>query len=558
MYMLGDSVYNHIEKSNIETDILSLRLILSKTKELQGSDSKLKLRKSGRTNPDNMSTGTMELYDALINAYLYDHSYSTKDFKIMGMSAQKFVNVANKIMSTTKISMPVKLAISTQIAGTIALNAEVTDSIHLNNEDMFKGLRLWQSDYGSYMELSEYFDIHQEGMLMHRSRKMRTSTADRWLDRSMLYEPLTMVDRSIDRRVAIAMLHSHGLNENGELKRLSQLPEGSKSLIEILDAKDGKINGEMSEDARYDFKKRVQEIVRGVKGDQGEENLLAAHTLLAARAMGTFKWWMPGTVQSRMGEIRYSYVLDEIKEGRFSGTFKSMTAKEMIAVEEGFMNTTLSYMNSAVSALGHLAGIQSYRISNRTKARLEAKGKWTPEKNAAWLRKREMLQLEMDLIKQNSTDPRMKNMTDEEFFSMREASVIKTLVELRSMLALVLLNLAIGLGSGPDDEEWYKQSYASRRLADVLAKIVLESTFYINPNEFVKLTKSALPLATMIAEGAHLVYKVFEGGLKTVGAIDNSPNETSALYYALKWVPGWNQSRGWIEAFPQDKKVWGR
>ena len=528
MYLMGSSIYNYMEKSKIESELQFMRHQLV-TEKLAGKQLKQKRAIKGKMaygsiektaagtfRDEKIDPETIQLYDQLFNYYMYGHSYSSDDMFIGNVSVQKMISKMNSIFSLMKISLPVRLGISTKIAGSLFTHVEGRGGIHYTGEDLTKSLKMFaSSDRRTYFAITDYLNLHTEGHTYHRARRMQTSTLSQALDTSFLYEPLGLTDRSIDRNVAVAMMHSHGISEDGEIKRLAQLPEGTKPLIEVL--KEGTITdekgnvrveiGTLSDEAFTTFRQKVKRIVSGIKGEQGADNIVAAHTEMAFRLFGTFKWWMPGYLHKRFKGRYFDYIEDAPVEGRFRGLAAGMSQRENFDEGETIMTWVGNNLKTAKNLMSHLVLFQGYNISNKRKIKLEAKGSWNASDQKKYDAQRASIQLELDYLKKNSNDPDFKKLDLEAYIEMREASVRSGLREVQIAIALTLLGSLFAMrGFGPDDDETLaQQNHALRMFSEVLSKVQLEVTFALNPSELLKLNKSAIPSLGIVEDALRVV-----------------------------------------------------
>ena len=536
MYLMGSSIYNYMEKSKIESELQFMRYQLvnkklagrqlKQSKAMKGKMAYGPIEKTaaGTFRDEEISPETIQMYDQLFNYYMYGHSYSSADtffdVPLIGeVSAQKMISKMNSIFSLMKISLPVRLGISTKIAGSLFTHVEGRGGIHYTGEDLTKSLKMFaSSDRRTYYAVTDYLNLHTEGHTYHRARRMQTSTLSQALDTSFLYEPLGLTDRSIDRNVAVAMMNSHGVSKDGEIKRLAQLPEGTKSLLEVLKEgtttdKDGNVRveiGTLSDEAFTTFRQKVKRIVSGIKGEQGTDNIVAAHTEMAFRLFGTFKWWMPGYLHKRFKGKYYDYIEDAPVEGRFRGLAAGMSQRENFDEGETIMTYLGNSLKTAKTLMSHLVLFQGFNISNKRKARLEAKGSWSESDQKKYDSQRKSLSLELEHLKQNTNDPDFKKLDLEAYVEMREASVRSGLREVQISIALTLLGALFAMrGFGPDDDETLaEQNHALRMFSEVLAKVQLEVTFALDPRELLKLNKSAIPSLGIVEDALRVVHAI--------------------------------------------------
>ena len=559
MYLMGTSVYNYIEKSKIESEMLFLRHQLH-TKHLSGQQVKSRttakgevlVREAGELAYEDIDQDTLALYDKFFNYYIYGHSYSGKDKIIGGVSMQKLVSKLNGIFSYLKISVPVKLAISTKIAGSLFSYVEGMGGVHYSTKELSDSVVMFAKDRDLYYGITDYFNLHTQGREYHRGRRMHASVLSRNLDTSFLYEPLGMTDRSIDRTIGVAMMKNYGLGEDGLVKRLNQLPEGTKSIFDIVVEKStqNKETGEVSvaldalpDEAFTQFRQVVKKVSGGIKGEQGEDNIIAAHTEVAFRMLGTFKWWMPAFVLKRYGGRRYDYLEDAPVEGRYLGGLRAMTPSDSDTETDSYIKTTGAALETIYNLLSHLTMLRSYTVSEERKTRLESKDKWGKKDQERYDSQREAIRLELDFVKANTTNPDMLKLDLESYIQMREASTRSMLGEARMVAILSLIGMLFGARGFDDDGEPLKNTnYGTRLLSDILSKVILETTFAMNPLELQRLNQSAIPTLGLVDDAYAILRSMARSTTSTItGKPLDKRMKSFPREVAETFVPGYNQ-----------------
>ena len=233
-----------------------------------------------------------------------------------------------------------------------------------------------------------------------------------------------------------------------------------------------------------------------------KEKIIAAHTELAFRLFGTFKWWMPGFLHKRFKGRYFDYIEDMPVEGRYWGMQRGMANREEFDSTQTIFTRIKSILYTTQNLLSHLTLLKSYTISSKRKARLEAKGKWGPAKQARYDSQRASIKLELEHLKQNSNDPDFIKMDLESYIEMREASVRSGLREVQFTIALMLMSMVMGTrGLGDDEDKTLASSnHGTRMLSEILAKVQLEVTFALNPMELIKLNQSAIPTLGIVQD----------------------------------------------------------
>jgi len=71
-----------------------------------------------------------------------------------------------------------------------------------------------------------------------------------------------------------------------------------------------------------------------------------------------------------------------------------------------------------------------------------------------------------------------------------------------------------------------------------------------------KFNKSMIPMLGLVGDGTRWLGNTAQETARLAGILDkDARDKTPMFYYSLTFVPGWNQLRKLIEAYPQDKIV---
>ena len=209
-----------------------------------------------------------------------------------------------------------------------------------------------------------------------------------------------------------------------------------------------------------------------------------------------FKGWMPDLMRAHFGSTKYDSVLDTLDEGRFTGTGKEMF-REAWSQERGLASNLKSTLGESANLVLQLMYLKKYQGDPKRRAELKAKGKWTDAQEEAYQLRRESLAMEMEMFKRESTDPRVKALTDvDAYAAMRSRSINQTMTNLRAIIA----SYAILSALGPDDDKWVAQNKAVRILMKVLFKSQLELGFVVNPSDIVGMIRSPFPVIGLLID----------------------------------------------------------
>ena len=85
----------------------------------------------------------------------------------------------------------------------------------------------------TYRAFAEHFEVYQTDLKARKANDLSANSATNILNQDNFFAPYRLADEAIDRTVLYSMALNHGIDETGKIKRLSQLPEGAKNLVEL-------------------------------------------------------------------------------------------------------------------------------------------------------------------------------------------------------------------------------------------------------------------------------------------------------------------------------------
>ena len=544
MTTFGAHFFEYVEDSKVEGEILFLRSLLFEDKKIQEAvveQGKI-VREAGAIKTRDVTPETKELYDTFINMLLYKQfSSGIGEITVGGttISGEKLMQGMMSMFSKSILTVPVKAALGTLGSSTLFRISKSVDNPNYSYELLSKSHKLFWSDRKRYMAISEYFDVHQDGERFWHEREFTGDVLTRYTDSSFLYYPLIPADKINDRRLLVAMLHNHAVDKDGLIQRLEDMPEGTKPLAETMEvSKDGKITKELPQSVRHQIKMRFMGEVKGIRGDMSELSVAAYHSNIWLKALMQFKDWMPPMVDDRMGKVRYDIYTGKYTAGRYKMAFSNSLATQEDAQEElAWHAMALNFAGALQTAVATMTWLDDYSVAEKERERRKKENKWSEPQEQRFQRRRAKYLKEWRAVKDSSTDPRIANMPLEKFYELKQQAVRSTMAELRGVAILMLLSMALSMKLDLDDEP----DYATRKMSDILGRILLESAMFINPAELVKLGKSPIPLLGLLETFTKLVSNSGDEFIDLLsGEMSEKGDRTQVFHYSSKFVPGMN------------------
>jgi hypothetical protein len=546
MIMFGSEVYALKAKTEIEDEIKVLTDLFSRSEE--GTMKKGVLHKTNVQDRNKVSALTQELFQAQIDMRFYGIRFSESGGEGVVIAGREFSkeSVIPGLMTAVSrmvMTMPLKAGFAAGLAGLTFTATSSTDNPNYSTEDLGKSQLMYLQNHSKYMALAERFNIYQEGNLAIAGREFKSSSLSRYMSWDYAYFPMVNIDRSTDRRLFVAMLHRHAADEKGELRRLDEMPEGTKSLAETLEEKNGQITTEIPDSIVNALRMRFFAESLGNRGNNTNHDVAAYQANIWFTAMMQFKTWMPPMLHERFGRARYDRAMARFVEGRYAGAFKSAVSRKQVSEDletEISMGLVLqSTVSSAKNLILSLIRLNNYTLSERERERLNKAGKWSDPMEKRFQDRRGRLQSELNVLKNNASDPFMKEMSLERFVEMRQTSVRQSLAEMRAILGYMLLSMVAAMALDDDDE---KEDYFQRQGMDLISRVMMEVAMFLNPAEFVKLTKGGIPVLGLLDLTAR-----WAGATTKVSWELLSTGESKDLgKITLRFVPGYNTYR-WLD-----------
>ena len=578
---------NQFAKSDQYVEELSNRGITAKTKTGQT-----------RVTAPGQTTASGELLEKFTNYFWYGIRYKDlKDGKAADWVIQKGDPIAGKgaitVMSTLMalrniwsrnvLGLAFVSGASAGLAGMTntwinAMESRYFDAKTLKNswEKYLKVVRNRQKR-GMMRAVSLHFDSASVSTARYRAMK-GARTSSKILSDWTLYGPLRTPDMVIADVITDAILNSYGLlkpetasAKYSTLARLEDLPEGSKSLAEMIEVdSNGKVTYDkkvITENQVGQIKEEIRRAIAETYGQLSEDTLMGAQLSIAGTLLTTFATWMPSLAEKRLGKAkvidmgtpetsfvsigRYRSIVNllrgdklKVNENNEVESPEDVTEED---VRQGLMEATKNILSNIYSTAEFLltrAAFSRYTDENLKHMRTEFY-RWklgSPEE-----------------VERLGRPPGMSNEQYEEWLYQKwldgEKKALKSAaIELYVLSGLFLL-LSAARGDYDDDGKAdYKNYWAGRMFVKALGKTHSELLFLLDPTQIERMIREPIPVTGMLSDIISLLDNtVDEVIMDQMGYAENSPYDKSPLfYYSSNWIFGFRQARRIFEPFEQD------
>jgi hypothetical protein len=381
-----------------------------------------------------------------------------------------------------------------------------------------------------YEAFTNYFEIWQEDMSVRRNIKLASGKIGRWVNLDTLFYPFRKADNVLDNTVLNAMMRNWGANKDGMPKKLSDLPENSKSLYDLfeVDESNGAVYTGLSEEGEINFREKVQYVTGSIKGSMRSDAVMPVDTYMIGSLIMQFKGWAPRLLQERFGDFRYNPIMEHYEKGRY-GVVRDELVNMELALGDRLKDVGLK--------LGQLAlGTATFGLYKGMEMNEEqAEKEYYKEK---------ML---------HPDDPNIQNMTKEQFYEMKRAQLRAFGAELKGLFGMFLVMFALAR-EGDDGEPLYNQTWFTRKVNMVLHKSALELGFALNPDDWTQMFRTPIPLTGLAVDLKKAIQNFNQETYDLITGDENRRDKTPFGYYTFRLTPGFKQMSRWVELYETDKQ----
>ena len=515
-----------------------------------------------------------DTYQKFVDAYIYGTTLDSKDLKIgskkIGVSMQKSLLGLKNLHSITQLGLKTPVAVGAFTAGMIGLQYEASKGTFITKKNLNKArLALIKAD-PKMRALVEHLDYYQRDDAQIRAERLSAQYVTRHMTNDKWFAFLSTADRGIDAVALFATALNFGVDENGMVKRLDQLPEGSKSIIDLMEITQNKLwEGTITNVAnkavdRYKVKieglseqgeRKMRNIGRRmsdkVKGSMSDEDKALYNTNMFMRLMMHYKSWLPGVAMARFGKQRYDHILETFDEGTWVSVFqntelaKSMTAKEALDAEIHIANV--------IKTLGlDLVNFGIDIITFGYFDRMNVKTDLAQIRFDTWAANNKNNPEFSDKLK----DKEGRRELFEEFIKMKQGNIKAFLMEWRMKFAFLLLLAQLGADDDEDGKTDIRQTFFGRKFHNIVNRAYREVAVFTAPGEFFKSGRATgIPLLTLGWQLGELGSNTIDETVDIITGEDPYTNDDrkEKFYHTFKLIPGLNAFSKGIEMFPQQK-----
>ena len=573
LLLLFDAAVDHQLKNDVLPEIQAMEAILSTgAVEAESVDAFGNILQSAKNLSKKFTEQPKELYNTyqkFVDAYIYGTELSKKDIAIgKKFSGAKSILGLKNFHSITQLGFKTPVAVGAFAAGMVGLQYEAAKGSFITKKNLRAAQGALLKADPKMRALVEHLEYYQRSDAQFRAELLSAQYNTRHLTNDKWFSFLSTADRGIDAIAIFATALNMGVDENGNVKRLSMLPEGSKNIIELMELTENplwegtitnmsnkavdryKVTIEgLSDQGQRKLRNIGREMSNKVKGTMSEEDKVLYNSNMFMRLMMHYKSWLPGVALARFGKQKYNHILETFDEGTWVSVFKNMGAD----VDAKTALDTEIHMANMVGEIGmdivNLGlDVITFGYLNRTKV------------------KENLARARFDTwAANNATNPefadqlRDKNKREElfkEFVAMKQGNIRAVLVEIRATLAFLILLANLGGDDDGDGKTDIRQTYLGRKFHNIVNRAYREVAVFTQPWEFLEAGRATgIPLLNIGGQLKNWAVNTIDETYDIISGEDpyTESDRTEKFYYTFKLFPGLNAISKAIELFPQQK-----
>ena len=512
------------------------------------------IRKNGKNRRGDRKDRTLNIgaltdrdMKTVLDNYIDREVYGIYNKKVMGPQTEKVLSKAMTLTSLNFLGLSV-MGFASGIAGYFQHRSVLKR--YTTAEAFKEATRDFINENKKVTAMSKKFDLYQETMFDKMLVKTRSSTFDKALDTRNAYYTFRASDEKSVEVDAVALARSYGIDENNNLKRIENLPEGTPTLWSLIEMDD---NGEISVkgyemgDIRPKFRELVQHVAYKATGIAASDNPAHFQNYTILRALMQFKNFMPGVISERGSDIKYEEATDTLTIGRYRAAFAGMSTYMSVAKrtaeeqeqEFQFLKEGLPLVLEKIKVLTrNFVGMYNIVEGSMSEQLLDLKYQSLPESTKKALRK-------------GGTDEQGKA----ELHKLVEQQARALAYELRMVASVILGSILLGIDYDGDDDPLWKDNPIAKELKRIIEKVELELMFTFNPFEVLSISKGGAAVLSTAVTATKVITNGLEELTEVITGVEDPGDRTPFLYYLFKLIPGLRSLRRHFPIFDGDGEL---
>jgi len=452
--------------------------------------------------------------------------------ELLSKEFTKGVTAVNNFQRVAQLGLEPVVQASATIAAKIAQRYEGKKGYYFTNKQAAVSDKMVAKALTEEGKLTsaimQYFEFHGKHTNI-KANELPDNKLIKLANKGLFFLGFRKGSEFIDNSIGLSMMQNYGINENGKIKRLAALPEGTKSLLESASLKDGKLEIEGITLENYNqFVNMVRRVSRGIKGELSQNDQRAINFTVLGKLAMTYKSWLPDLYKEHFNGIEYNNYTDAVTIGRFNAIYKNLLNDE---------DKKFALLNKGLYiGIGKLLLDIPLTFVTRGKIRLSKAN----EQRARML---------FEKFKQdNMADARIQEFTFEEFLDYYDGQIKAGIHEMQMYLGLILFLMMAGGADWDDDGvEDYKQYMVMNIAYRTLNRAKREIGFFLGSEGIDIALKTSLPVTGVLLDLKRSMENFVDEAYHDITGKKDPYDKSGYFHYASKQIPIINPIRKFID-----------
>ena len=542
LLIYSEMAYNyHYLKTEVEPRIEAIRdLMVEKGEQRIGEEGKKRKLLSGMwAKISGQDIDTVKLFDKYVDYHLYG-------VKIQDAPkwAVKLIGALKSTQSAIELSLSPLLWAGNLMQITSNAYFEGINGYYYDSKQMAatqaEGSGVRGSEAKKLYDGLTYLFEFSPSFVNVKKKNLSSRFAEKWVNWDTAFIGMRKSEQAVNNNIGISVL-KNWTEIDGEVVRMEDAPEGTKSLFERSKIDNGYLQIEGITDTKgnvtnLDLYGKIRELAIGVatsvKGQLNPDDLASVYMSIVPNAAMGFKTWLPGMFDARLSQLRYDPSRNRMVEGKWMALATDLAKDD---------RSWLEWLGNVVapSIMRLTANVATFGLSDRTGI-----GKYKINE----LRARKMFERYKEKFKH---DKAIQNMNFEDYVKYKRGQIKATAAEIRMILALVGMVMALRADWDEDGEADWKKNFYTRNLFRAINRGRREVGFLINWEEWqYTIFQAPIPIMSLPTDAANAIFSAIDGVGDFVTGEERKPGERSKFYPALRMVPS---NKLWLMFEPDEQ-----
>ena len=561
LLLLYDAAIDYQMKMEVLPEVLAMETLLQQNEIHQiDTDGMGEVTKtlSGTLKKTFTSQGNSKIFTGFVDQYFYGNALDVKDrsIKVMNkkLSMVKTTLAAKQYHSMMALGLKVPVAAGAFMAGMFSLEQQASKSSFISRKNLRQAQAALMKADPKMRALAEHFEIYNRSDTRNRADKLSADKRVRHMTNDKWFAFLSTADQGIDAVVLYAMALDWGLDqETGEIKLLKNLPEGSKSVMDLMEYKENSnwkglgvtnisdaavdrytVNFNLDRKQERSIRNISRRISDKVKGTMNDEDVALYNNNFLMRFMMHYKSWLPGIAMERFGATRYDHILKTFDQGTWKTMFSNlgltgMTPGQALDTEVHLMQF-IQNLGADIAKAG--VDIATFGYANAFKVREDA----ARIQFERWALKNSENPEFADRLK----DPAQKEEMFQDFVKMQQGNIKAFLMEARLTLLFLMLLALMGGDSDDDGKIDMRESYAGRKLYNVINRTYREVAVFTSLEVLEAGRVGGIPILSLGEQLFDIAGNTLDETRDDIFGENSNRDKTNRFHYTFKMLPGLN------------------